>query len=108
MTKIDNHINGDIVPPISGEYLENYDPSIGVVYSHTADSDDRDIQRAVDAANEAFPNWSRTSAEARHDVMMRIVSLIERDLDDLALAESIDQRSEERRVGKECRSRWSP
>ena len=26
----------------------------------------------------------------------------------MAYAQSVDDRSEERRVGKECRSRWSP
>jgi len=91
MTKIDNYINGEIVAPVSGEYLENFDPSIGAVYSHTADSDERDIENAVRAARSVFASWAQTSAEARHDVMMRLVGLIEDNLDDLALAESIDQ-----------------
>src|SRR3954469_20437695 len=91
MTKIDNYINGEIRPPESGEYLENFDPLIGAVYSHIADSDGRDVERAVEAAKAAFPTWSQTSAEARHDVMMRLVSLIEDNLKELALAESIDQ-----------------
>jgi aminomuconate-semialdehyde/2-hydroxymuconate-6-semialdehyde dehydrogenase len=91
MQKILNYINGELVPPISGEYLENFDPSIGVVYSHTADSDERDIEAAVEAAKRAFPSWSQTSPEARHDVMMRLVALIEDNLDELALAECTDQ-----------------
>jgi len=91
MISIDNYINGEIVKSVSGQYLENFDPSIGAVYSHIADSDERDVQRAVDAAKSAFPAWSQTSAEARHDILMRLVSLIERDLEPLALAESIDQ-----------------
>src|SRR3982751_4577001 len=91
MLKIDNYINGEIVSPMSGEYLENVDPSIGAVYSHTADSDERDITKAVVAANVAFPSWSHTSAEARHDVMMRLVSLIQDNHEELALAECIDQ-----------------
>lgn len=91
MISIDNYINGEIVKPVSGEYLENFDPSIGAVYSHIADSDERDVAKAVEAAKAAFPAWSQTSAEARHDVLMRLVSLIERDLEPLALAESIDQ-----------------
>lgn len=91
MQKIDNYINGAIIAPESGEYLENFDPSIGKTYSYIADSDERDVERAVTAAKAAFPSWSQTSAEARHDILMKLVSLIDRDLEPLALAESIDQ-----------------
>jgi len=91
MTKLENYINGEMVPPTGGEYLDNYDPSIAEVYSLIPDSDERDVEKAVLAAKAAFPVWSMMSAEQRHDILMRIVALIERDLDALAWAESIDQ-----------------
>lgn len=91
MLKIDNYINGESVKPASGAYIDNFDPSIGAPYSHIADSDDRDVHLAVEAAKVAFPEWSQSSAEFRHDAMMRVAALIERDLEPLALAESIDQ-----------------
>ncbi len=90
MQKIDNYIGGELVQPASGEYLNNVDPSTGEVYSLIADSDDRDVHLAVEAASAAFPAWAATSAEARHDILMRLVALIERELTSLALAESID------------------
>jgi aminomuconate-semialdehyde/2-hydroxymuconate-6-semialdehyde dehydrogenase len=79
------------VQPVSGEYLENFDPSSGEVYSRIADSDDRDVHLAVEAAKAAFPAWAATSTETRHDIMMRVAGLIERDLEMLANAESVDQ-----------------
>ncbi|MBP7474584.1 MAG: aldehyde dehydrogenase family protein, partial [Pyrinomonadaceae bacterium] len=91
MLNIENYIGGELVRPASGEYLDNFDPSTGEVYSLIADSDDRDVHLAVEAATAAFPAWSSTSAEARHDILMRLVALIERDLETLALAESVDQ-----------------
>lgn len=91
MQKIGNYIDGEIMEPVSGDYLDNFDPSTGAVYSIIPDSDGRDVQIAVDAAKAAFPAWSKSSAETRHDIMMRLVALIERDLEPLALAESIDQ-----------------
>ena len=91
MEKILNYVNGELIAPLSGEYLENFDPSIGVVYSHIADSDERDVERAIEAAKTAFPTWSNTSAEARHDILIRLAGLIERDIESLAMAESIDQ-----------------
>jgi aminomuconate-semialdehyde/2-hydroxymuconate-6-semialdehyde dehydrogenase len=91
MLIVENYIAGELVSPVSGEYLDNFDPSIGEVYSQIPDSDERDVERAVEAAKRAFPAWSQTSPEDRFVVLMRLVGLIERDLESLALAESIDQ-----------------
>lgn len=90
MQKIENYIGGQMVQPASGEYLDNIDPSTGKAYSLMADSDDRDVHLAVEAAQAAFPAWSQTPPEARFEILMRLVSFIERDLEVLALAESID------------------
>ena len=90
MRKIENYIGGSLVEPESGDYLDNYNPATGEVYSLIPDSDERDVAKAVEAARKAFPAWSKMSAEARHDHLIRVSNLIERDLDALAEAESID------------------
>ncbi|MEP6849123.1 MAG: aldehyde dehydrogenase [Acidobacteriota bacterium] len=90
MLNIENYIGGEFVKPASGEYLPNIDPSTGEAYSGIADSDDRDVNLAVEAAKSAFAAWSNTPVGDRHEVMVRIASLIERDLEAFALAESID------------------
>lgn len=89
--KLLNYIGGVMAEPISGKYLDNYNPAIGEVYSQIPDSDDRDVHMAVAAAQAAFPAWAATPTEARHDIMMRLVGLIERDLETFAVAESVDQ-----------------
>jgi aminomuconate-semialdehyde/2-hydroxymuconate-6-semialdehyde dehydrogenase len=90
MQHIENYIAGKLTAAVSGEYLENFDPSTGGFYSQIPDSDSRDIDLAVEAARSAFPDWSGASAESRHDVLMRVSRLIEENLDELAAAESID------------------
>jgi aminomuconate-semialdehyde/2-hydroxymuconate-6-semialdehyde dehydrogenase len=90
MLQIENYIGGELVKPVSGNYLENYNPATGEVYSLIPDSDETDVNSAVEAAKKAFPVWSKMNAEARHDCLMRLSALIERDLDELAEAESID------------------
>lgn len=90
MLQIENYIGGELVAPVSGEYLNNYNPATGKVYSLIPDSDERDVEAAVTAAKKAFPSWSKMNAEQRHDILMRLVFLIERDLNALAEAESID------------------
>lgn len=88
--KIENYIGGELAAPVSGEYLDNFNPATGEVYSHIPDSDERDVERAVAAAKAGFPSWSAMSPEDRFTILMRLVALIERDLESLALAESID------------------
>ncbi|MEM9858807.1 MAG: aldehyde dehydrogenase [Bacteroidota bacterium] len=90
MQKIKNYINGSFSAPTSGEYLENYNPAEGKVYSLIPDSDQRDVLAAVKAASAAFPAWSRKTPLERSQVMVRIADLIERDHEILALAESVD------------------
>ncbi len=88
---IENYIGGEMVTPASGTYLDNFNPATGQVHSQIPDSDDRDVNLAADAARAAFPLWSMMPPEERFTILMRLVALIERDLEPLALAESIDQ-----------------
>ena len=90
MLRIANYIGGQSAAPVSGNYIDNIDPATGQVYSLVPDSDAADVERAVAAAETAFPAWSRTPAADRSRVLMRIADLIERDLDKLARAECID------------------
>jgi aminomuconate-semialdehyde/2-hydroxymuconate-6-semialdehyde dehydrogenase len=90
MLKIENYIGGKLTTPASNKYLNNFNPATGEVYSLIPDSDENDVNLAVESAKEAFRSWSKMDAERRHDILMRLSSLIERDLDSLAEAESID------------------
>lgn len=89
-THLQNYINGELLAPVSGEYLNNYQPATGEIYSHIPDSDDRDIELAVEAAKKAFPEWSSCGEETRFKVMMKIAQGIEDNLEAFAEAESMD------------------
>jgi aminomuconate-semialdehyde/2-hydroxymuconate-6-semialdehyde dehydrogenase len=88
--QIQNFIDGQFVEPIGGKYLDNIEPATGKPYSQVADSDARDVESAVAAAEKAFVDWSKKSAAERSKFLLRIADLIERDLEKLARAESID------------------
>lgn len=90
MEKILNYIDGVLSEPKSNQFLDNYDPAIGAVYSLIPDSDVHDVSDAVTAASNAFPGWSSLAVEKRSAVLQRIADLIDRDRDALARAESID------------------
>jgi len=90
MQKIQNYINGELIAPISGEYLENYNPATGEVYSLIPDSNEKDVDNAVKAAKEAFPTWSTMAKQKRSAILIRLSELIQANLDRFALAESVD------------------
>ena len=90
LERIQNFINGRLLEPVSGRYIDNIEPATGRPYSLVPDSDERDVELAVAAAEKAFADWSRTSAAERSRFLLRIADLIERDLEKFARAESID------------------
>ena len=69
-------------------YLDNFDPSTGTVYSLIATRTSEMCSWLSTQQRSAFPGWAATPAEERFVVLMRLVSLIERDLEVLAQAES--------------------
>ncbi|MBA3832560.1 MAG: aldehyde dehydrogenase [Chthoniobacterales bacterium] len=90
LNKILNFIDGQFDGPVGGKYLDNIEPATGQPYSQVPDSDSRDVDQAVAAAEKAFPEWSGTSTAERSRVLLRIADLIERDLEKFARAESVD------------------
>jgi len=90
MIKILQFIGGEFVEPASGGYLDDVDPAIGAPYAKVPDGDAADVDRAVAAAKKAFPAWSAASAQDRSRILLAIADGIERELDELARIESID------------------
>ncbi len=90
MKRISNYINGVLSEPISGSYLDLYNPSTGQPYAKVPDSDVRDVEKAFTAAEEAFANWSSMPVGDRSRVLTKIADLIEDNLERLASAESLD------------------
>ncbi len=90
MERIFNYIDGKLIAPASGSWFHNIDPSTGIIYSEVPDSTAADVDLAVNAATAAFPAWSVMPAMTRCKLLEKIAALIERDLELLAKAESVD------------------
>lgn len=90
MHTILNYIDGTLQAPVSGRYLDNYEPATGSVYSIAPDSDSRDIELAVAAARRAFPAWSTSAVYERSRLLLRLAESLEQNLELLAQAESQD------------------
>ena len=90
MIKLQNFINGNYIAPISDAYIDNYEPATGQVYSLIPDSDERDVELAVEAAENAFPIWSNMSNEERSKILVKLSDGIEARMEEFVQAESRD------------------
>ena len=90
MEKIQNYINGQYIVPNQGNYIDNYEPATGKVYSLIPDSDETDVQMAVDAAEKAFPIWSKMSIDERSAILIKVSEGIQNRMDEFVQAESKD------------------
>jgi aminomuconate-semialdehyde/2-hydroxymuconate-6-semialdehyde dehydrogenase len=87
---LENYIGGQLLPPLSGNYIDNVNPATGELAGQIPDSSEKDVNSAVLAAKEALVSWSNTSTEQRFKILNRIAELIDANLDALALAETND------------------
>jgi len=90
MQEILNLIGHELRPSIGGTWLDNHEPATGRVFARIADSDERDVQAAVEAARTALPAWQALGREGRSKAMLRLADLIEQQVDRFAEAESRD------------------
>ena len=63
-------IGGKSVPASSGQLTDDISPWDGGVYARVAAGTPMDITRAADAAEAAFPSWSRVGAFERREIFL--------------------------------------
>ena len=86
------YLDGGFVPAVSGATFESIDPATGRKLADIAACDAQDVDRAVASARAAFDSgvWSRMHPSERREILLRLVALLEENLEDLALTEAID------------------
>ncbi|MCX7929971.1 MAG: aldehyde dehydrogenase [Chlorobi bacterium] len=89
MEQLCHFIEGRFVA--SSDWIEVYEPATGMVYANVARGDRTDVDRAVAAAEHAFPQWSQATPAERSAILHRIADALEARLDEFAYAESRDQ-----------------
>ncbi|NUB44221.1 aldehyde dehydrogenase family protein [Fertoebacter nigrum] len=76
----------------AGDTIDRLSPAHGVLVSRSADGTAADAEAAIAAARAAFDDgrWSRLSGRARAAVLLRVADLIEANVDDFALIETLE------------------
>jgi len=90
MEQLKNFIAGEFSPALSGKWIPVFNPSTAEHYCDLPDSDEKDVEKAVIAAEKAFPGWSGTPARDRAKILREIAFKIEAQKQVLAHAESVD------------------
>lgn len=86
MIELTHYINGEHVKGTSGRFADVYNPATGEVQAHVPLANAAEMDMAVKAAAAAQPAWAAVNPQRRARVMMKMVSLLHRDMDKLAEA----------------------
>ncbi len=78
-------IGGKTVAGTSGRYGEMFNPTTGEVAARVPFASSAEVEAAVTDSAKAFPTWAATSPLVRARVMFRFKSLIEENMDELAM-----------------------
>lgn len=89
MEQLCHYIDGDFLP--SSTWIEVYEPATGSIYGQVAQGGHQEVERAVNAAERAFPEWSERPATERAAILNRIADALEKRLEEFAHAETRDQ-----------------
>jgi malonate-semialdehyde dehydrogenase (acetylating) / methylmalonate-semialdehyde dehydrogenase len=84
LNPVSHWIGGEIVPGESGRSGPVYNPATGEQTGEVDFASAEEVDRAVAAAKEAFPEWRAWSLSRRQELMFTIRELVHDRLDDLA------------------------
>lgn len=90
MKQLLQFIDGTFQQPDSDQWLDNFEPATGKVYSQVAAGNNSDVEKAVAAAQKAFPSWSDLPVNERAAYLIAIADGIKARREEFARAESID------------------
>ncbi|EXM12994.1 hypothetical protein FOTG_18534 [Fusarium oxysporum f. sp. vasinfectum 25433] len=77
-------INNEYVEAKSGQKLEVFNPkNESLVSNEVPLAGEEDVERAVEAAEAAFPAWRQTTSTARRDCLLKLADLMEKHQDTL-------------------------
>ncbi|XP_002734184.1 putative methylmalonate-semialdehyde/malonate-semialdehyde dehydrogenase [acylating], mitochondrial [Saccoglossus kowalevskii] len=84
-------INNEFVESQTKDWIDLHNPATNEVVTRVPKSTQAEMERAVNAASEAFPAWSDTSILARQQVMFKFQSLIKENVKELAALITLEQ-----------------
>lgn len=84
LSQLTNYIRGEWVRPETADYREVLNPATGESLGSVPFSSAADVDRAVQAALQAYPDWRRTPPTERVQSLFRLKSLLEESFEELS------------------------
>lgn len=81
--KLQQYINGEWVDSTGSKVIDVINPATEEVFGQISDGTEEDLNKAVEAARKAFPNYSKTTSKERIDLLNRIVEEYEKRKEDI-------------------------
>ena len=88
MRRLANYINGEMVAPSSGRYVELISPVTGQPFAEMPISNGADVDAAVTSAQRAFGEWRRTTPSQRSNYLLQIASALEARAEEIVRVEA--------------------
>src|SRR6188474_1115926 len=83
-----NFVGGEWVDAIEGGTMEVLNPATGDVIAEVPSGTQADVDRAVEAAKKALPEWLETTPQERSEALLKLAAAIEDNAEELAELES--------------------
>jgi aldehyde dehydrogenase (NAD+) len=88
--RLGHFIGGEWREPVEGTFFDTTDPATGETIAVVAQGSPRDVDAAVKAAREAFPNWQALSPHTRARYLYAMARAVQKQSRRLAVLETID------------------
>jgi malonate-semialdehyde dehydrogenase (acetylating) / methylmalonate-semialdehyde dehydrogenase len=82
--RLEHYIGGEWRPSLASEYVVVSNPATSETLAHIPVAKGEDVDRAVQAAAEAYPAWRRTPPQDRVQYLFKLKTLLEEHLEELA------------------------
>ena len=83
-----NFVGGKRVDAVDGRTMEVLNPATGEAIAEVPRGTQADVDRAVEAAKEALPEWLETTPGERAEALLKLADALEENADELAQLES--------------------
>src|SRR5713101_8365535 len=88
ISKHQNLVGGEWVDAAGGETMEVLNPATGETIAEVPRSSAQDVDRAVQAAKKALPEWLETTPGERAEMLLKLADALDQHADELAELES--------------------
>src|SRR5215218_405627 len=86
----ENYVGGEWVGAVDGATMEVLNPATGETIAEVPRGSEADVDRAVEAAKRALPEWLELTPGERAEVLLKLADVIDEHAEELAQIESVN------------------